>query len=66
VVQLSEQQIIDQVAQRLAGMYPSVPADTVARIVHERYAVFDGSRIRDFVPMFVEKRARAQLAALAV
>lgn len=66
VIQLSEQQIIDQIADRLSGRYPSVPVDAVARVVHAHYARFDGRPVRDFIPLFVERHARAELAQLGV
>ena len=32
---------------------------------HSKYAQFDGRPVRDFVPLFVERYARAELAKLA-
>lgn len=64
VIELSEQQIIDQVAQRLADTHASVAPDRVAAVVHEEYARFTGRPIRDFVPLFVERNARAELSRL--
>jgi hypothetical protein len=34
--------------------------------VHEQYARFDGSPIRDFVPLFVERSATRELTKLGV
>jgi hypothetical protein len=59
VIKLSEQQIIDQLAQRLAGVY------TDARLVNEQYSRFGGRPIRDFIPLFVERNATKELAQLA-
>ena len=64
MVELSEQQIIDQLAQRLADAHESVAPDRVAAVVHQEYSRFTGSRIRDFVPLFVERNARAELSRL--
>jgi hypothetical protein len=64
VIQLSEQQIIDQLSQRLADAHTAVEPTRVARVVHEQYARFDGRPIRDFVPLFVERRAAAELVKL--
>ncbi|KUI04855.1 three-helix bundle dimerization domain-containing protein [Mycobacterium sp. IS-3022] len=61
MIALSEQQILEQIAVRLTGTYPGVPVDAVSRLVHEQHARFEGSRIRDFVPLFVERHARAEL-----
>ena len=37
---------------------------TVADVVQKMHAKFDGRPIRDFVPLFVERNARAELAKL--
>jgi hypothetical protein len=60
--QLSEQQIIDEIPQRLTGMYPSVPPQEVSRVIRDEHARFEGRPIRDFVPLFVERHAEAELA----
>ena len=64
VIELNEQQIIDQIAERLSGMYTSVSPDAVSRLVHAEYARFNGRPVRDFVPLFVERSAKAELAKL--
>lgn len=61
----NEQTVIEQVAERLAVQYPDLGADTVAAVVQQNHAQFSDSRIRDFVPLFVERRARRALAELA-
>jgi hypothetical protein len=66
VIALSEQQIIDQLAQRLADVHDRVEPTEVAKVVHEQYARFDGRPIRDFIPLFVERNAKAQLSKLGV
>jgi hypothetical protein len=64
-VGLSEQQIIDQIADRLAGILPEVSPEAVTRVVQEEHARFNGRPVRDFVPLFVERYAKAELAKLA-
>jgi len=59
------QQIIDQLAHRLADAHIEVPPDQVARLVHEEYARFDGRPIRDYVPLFVARNAKRQLSKLS-
>jgi hypothetical protein len=61
MIELSEQQIIDQLAQRLADAHTHVEPTRVARVVHEQYARFEGRPIRDFIPLFVERRAAEEL-----
>jgi hypothetical protein len=64
VIKLSEQQIIDQLAQRLAGVYTDVESDHVARVVNEEYSRFDGRPIRDYIPLFVERHCADRLSRL--
>jgi hypothetical protein len=64
-VELSEDQIIDQLADRLAQDYPKVPADEVVRVVHDKHAHFTGRPVRDFVPLFVERHAKKELTKLS-
>ena len=61
---MSEQQIIDQIAERLSRMYTTVLPDAVSQLVHEECARFNGRPVRDFVPLFVERSAKAELAKL--
>ena len=64
VTKLSEQQIIDQLAQRLASVYTNVESDQVARVVNEEYSRFDGRPIRDYIPLFVERQSADRLSRL--
>lgn len=66
VIGLSEQQIIDQLAQRLADTHAQVEPEQVTRVVHEQYARFEGRPIRDFIPLFVERSATRELTKLGV
>ncbi|MDT5367342.1 MAG: hypothetical protein QOC62_1773 [Mycobacterium sp.] len=54
------------VVDRLSMSYPTLAGDTVVEVVNDMRAAFNGSRIREFVPLFVERRARAALTELAV
>jgi hypothetical protein len=65
MIELSEQQIIDQLAGRLVAVYAGIAPDHVSRIIQEEYARFDGRPIRDFIPLLVERNAKAGLAKLA-
>jgi hypothetical protein len=65
MIELSEHQIIDQIADRLAGIHPEVSPEAVTRVVQEEHARFNGRPVRDFVPLFVERYAKAELAKLA-
>lgn len=65
MTEMTERQIVHQVAERLASKYPTVPPDTVEKVVHDKYAKFDGRPVRDFVPLFVERYAKSEVADLA-
>jgi hypothetical protein len=64
MIELSEQQIIDQIADRLAGIHPEISPEAVTRVAQEEHARFNGRPVRDFVPLFVERHAKAELAKL--
>jgi hypothetical protein len=66
VIELSEQQIIDQLTQRLADAHTTVERAEVAEIVRTHHSRFDGRPIRDFIPLFVERNAKAELNRLGV
>ena len=66
VKSLDEQAVLGEVVQRLAGRYPTLPPDAINDVVHDLHARFDGARIREFVPLFVERRAHSALAELSV
>ena len=53
---------IDAVEHRLAQKYAELPHAHVAGVVEHAYARFDQSKLRDFVPLLVERRAGEQLA----
>ncbi|MDD4867500.1 MAG: hypothetical protein PHQ28_10420 [Mycobacterium sp.] len=61
MIELSEQQIIDQLAQRLATVYAAVKPDRITRVVRAEYDRFDGRPIREFVPLLVERNAKSKL-----
>ncbi|AKK29868.1 three-helix bundle dimerization domain-containing protein [Mycobacterium sp. EPa45] len=54
--------LIEQLVDRLAAAYAEVPRDDVAQTVAEAHKRFQDSRIREFVPLLVERRARAELS----
>ena len=54
-----EQRQIDQVVSRLTESFPYVPDHIITETVDSTYRRFDGARIREFVPLFVERSCRA-------
>jgi hypothetical protein len=64
VIELSEQTIIDHLVARLTNRYPAISESTVASVVHDMHARFDGRPLRDFVPLLVERQAKSELERL--
>jgi hypothetical protein len=54
--------LIDQVVDRLVATYSDVPRDDVAQTVANAHGHFQRSPIREFIPLLVERRARAELS----
>jgi hypothetical protein len=57
----SEKAALADIAARLAGQFPELSAAEIANAIQGRYDAFDGSRIRDFVPILVERSVRTEL-----
>src|SRR5262245_32556115 len=64
MIELSEQQIIEHLATRLAASHQHIEPAHVKRVVHEEYARFEGRPIRDFTPLLVERNAKVALSTL--
>ena len=58
-----ERALIDAVERRLADKYAGLPRNQVAAAVQQAYARFGHSRVRDFLPLLVERRATEELTA---
>ena len=59
----SERIVIEQLVDRLKSSYPDVSPETVAMVVQDNHAEFDGRPVRDFIPLLVERRARRELTS---
>ncbi len=62
----SERTVIEHRLDRLQTSYPDVSPDRVTMVVRHNHARFDGRPVRDFVPLFVERRSRQALATVSV
>ncbi|OBJ52414.1 hypothetical protein A9W95_20095 [Mycobacterium sp. 1423905.2] len=49
------------IERRLTKTYGHLSADLVSATVHETRLRYRDSRIRDYIPLLVERRARAEL-----
>lgn len=61
IMTTTEHEHIDAVRDRLAALVPDVPRSVIADTIAAEHARFDGNSIRDFVPLFVERKARETL-----
>ena len=61
-----EQALIHDVERRLADKYTALPGDHITAVVQRAYARFHSSRVRDFIPLLVERRADEELEELSV
>jgi hypothetical protein len=59
-----ENRAIDEVIDRLAEQFPQLPADDVATAVNQTRPEFAHAPIRDFIPLFIERDAKARLREL--
>jgi hypothetical protein len=64
VIELSEQTVIEQLVQRLTSRYPAISESTVASVVRDVHARFEGRPLRDYIPLLVERNARSELDRL--
>ena len=60
-MQVSEETLLAEIQGRLLDEFPHVAPAAVNTLIREEHARFEASQIRDFIPLFVEKRARREL-----
>jgi hypothetical protein len=58
----SEKAIIDEVQDRLLRKFEHLAPDQVSAMVRQAHAQFEQSKVRDFIPLLVERRATRELA----
>ncbi len=61
VTQVNEEMLLADIERQLIDEFPQIPSEVVDALIREERARFTHSRIRDFVPLFVEKHTREQL-----
>lgn len=59
--ELDETQAIDQVISRLEERFPTLERAYIADVVNSEHRQLDNGRVRDFVPVLVEKAAKKRL-----
>lgn len=60
----SESELIADVQDRLVKRFNTFPAERVSAAVETAHHRFEGSLIRDFVPLLVERRVASELENL--
>ena len=56
-----EKRALVAVLERLAVQFPSFSEDDLLAAIAAAHEQFDGAKVRDFVPIFVERQARTIL-----
>ena len=59
--ELDETQAIDQVIHRLAERFPDLEREHISSVVEEEHLRLHDGRVRDFIPVLVEKAAKKRL-----
>jgi len=66
----TEREALVEVARRLTGRFQQLPPDLVTETVNDFAGQLQAAKIRDFIPLLVERQARdalhAHLAAVVV
>jgi len=65
-VDANESTAIKQLVDRLTLTYPGLSPETIATVVENNHARFEGRPVRDFVPLFVERSSKLELAQILV
>ncbi|MFC0453341.1 three-helix bundle dimerization domain-containing protein [Rhodococcus jostii] len=55
---------IDQVIDRLGARFPELPRESIEQVVRSAHEHFAKGKVRDFVPLLVERLAREKLQGL--
>ncbi|HSE07851.1 MAG TPA: hypothetical protein VLB29_04225 [Nocardioidaceae bacterium] len=65
-ISADERNRVAEVVTRLQSRFSDVAPERVAEVVSQVHQEFGTARVRDFIPVLVESRARDQLARLKV
>lgn len=57
-----ETKAVEMVVDRLSEKFPDIPRANIEETVHEEHQALASGRIRDFVPVLVEHKARTRLS----
>ena len=65
MAEANENRSIDALVARLVNRYPTVSPAHIAEVVRGEHARFDDRPLREFVPLFVERRATRELSLIS-
>ena len=57
----AERASIEAVIRRLVDQFPELPPEQIEQRVRGEYDGYEASKVRDFVPVLVERSVRAEL-----
>jgi hypothetical protein len=64
--EVNERRLIDQVVGRLIDRFSALDPVTVLWVVQKIHARYNGRPVRDYIPLFVERHAVAELDQLPI
>lgn len=66
MTEAAERKSLEALVARLVDSYPAVSPDRIADVVRGQHAHFADRPLREFVPLFVERRAKRELSLIGV
>jgi len=61
----TDEQVFAEITQRLTARFSDVPSTTISSIIGDTRDLFSESKVRDFVPLLVERRVARQLSTIS-
>jgi hypothetical protein len=58
---VDEDKVIAEIADRLQERFPDAPHESILDAIEKSRATFATAKVRDFVPVLIEKEAKARL-----
>jgi flagellar motor switch protein FliM len=62
--QRAEAKALDKIAERVAAQFPELSTQRIVDSIHVHFSEFDGVRVRDFIPVLVERAVKADLTRI--
>lgn len=59
----AEGKAIEDLVARLSAQFPHKGREDIRSLIRAEYEAYDAARIRDFIPVLVERAARTRLAS---